>query len=132
MGGLLVGFAGEAELAARLGLQDRGLRIAGLHGFVGPGLPSDTYLQTWVPVRLPWAVLLANTAVLLLSTITIDLARRAITREAALAPIKSIPGVSLGNAACVADGGAEVWADKVSTNSRAPSKGASKANMRTQ
>ena len=66
-------------------------------GFVGPGLPSDTYLQTWIPVRLPWAVLLANTAVLLLSTITIDLARRAITREAALAPIKSIPGVSLGN-----------------------------------
>jgi cytochrome c oxidase subunit 3 len=66
-------------------------------GSVGPGMPSSTYLQTWIPVRLPWTVLLANTAVLLLSTITIDLARRAITREAALAPVKSIPGVSLGN-----------------------------------
>ena len=66
-------------------------------GSVGPGMPSSTYLQTWIPVRLPWTLLLANTAVLLLSTITMDLARRAITREAALAPVKSIPGVSLGN-----------------------------------
>ncbi len=66
-------------------------------GFVGSDVSSDTYLQTWIPVRLPWTALLANTAVLLLSTVTIDLARRAITREAALAPIKSIPGVSLGN-----------------------------------
>ncbi len=49
------------------------------------------------PILMLFISLLANTAVLLLSTITIDLARRAITREAALAPIKSIPGVSLGN-----------------------------------
>ena len=66
-------------------------------GFVGFEMPSDTYIQTWIPVRLPWPVLLANTVVLLLSSFTIDLARRAITREAALAPVKSIPGVSLGN-----------------------------------
>jgi cytochrome c oxidase subunit III len=66
-------------------------------GFVGSELSSITYTQTWIPVRLPWTVLLANTAVLFLSTFTIDLARRAITREAALAPVKSIPGVSLGN-----------------------------------
>ncbi len=66
-------------------------------GFVGSDVSRDTYLQTWIRVRLPWTALLANTAVLLLSTVTIDLARRAITREAALAPIKSIPGVSLGN-----------------------------------
>jgi cytochrome c oxidase subunit 3 len=66
-------------------------------GFAGSELSSITYTQTWIPVRLPWTVLLANTAVLFLSTFTIDLARRAITREAALAPVKSIPGVSLGN-----------------------------------
>ena len=66
-------------------------------GFVGFEMRGDTYVQTWIPVRLPWTVLLANTIVLLLSSVTIDLARRAITREAALAPIKSIPGVSLGN-----------------------------------
>jgi len=65
-------------------------------GFVGFEM-HDTYVQTWIPVRLPWTVLLANTIVLLLSSVTIDLARRAITREAALAPVKSIPGVSLGN-----------------------------------
>ena len=65
-------------------------------GFVGFDT-TETFVQTWIPVRLPWPVLLANTVVLVLSTITIDLARRAITREAALAPIRSIPGVSLGN-----------------------------------
>ncbi|HWZ84032.1 MAG TPA: cytochrome c oxidase subunit 3 [Terriglobales bacterium] len=66
-------------------------------GFVSFDVTSDTYIRTWVPVRLPWAILLANTFILILSTVTIDLARRAITREAALAPIKSIPGVTLGD-----------------------------------
>ena len=65
--------------------------------FVSADAVSDTYTQTWIPVHLPWTVLLANTAVLILSSVTIDLARRSITREAALAPIKSIPGVSLGD-----------------------------------
>jgi cytochrome c oxidase subunit 3 len=46
---------------------------------------------------LPWTLLLANTAVLIASSITIDLARREITREAALAPVQSIPGISLGD-----------------------------------
>jgi len=55
------------------------------------------YIQTWIPVRLPWTLLLANTAVLILSSITIDLARRGITREAALAPVRAIPGISLGD-----------------------------------
>jgi cytochrome c oxidase subunit 3 len=41
--------------------------------------------------------LLANTAILILSSFTIDSARRQITREAALAPVQSIPGISLGN-----------------------------------
>jgi cytochrome c oxidase subunit 3 len=55
------------------------------------------YIRSWDPVRLPWTLLTVNTAVLILSSITIDLARRAITREAALAPVRSIPGVSLGD-----------------------------------
>jgi cytochrome c oxidase subunit 3 len=54
-------------------------------------------IRSWVPVRLPWSLLLANTAVLILSSIAIDLARREITREAALAPVQSIPGISLGD-----------------------------------
>jgi len=60
-------------------------------------LPSTGYIQSWMPVRLPWTLLLANTVVLLVSSITIDLARREITREAALAPVQSIPGISLGD-----------------------------------
>jgi len=55
------------------------------------------YLQTWIAVRLPWTLLMINTAILVVSSITIELARRQITREAALAPVRSIPGVSLGD-----------------------------------
>jgi cytochrome c oxidase subunit 3 len=38
-----------------------------------------------------------NTAVLLISSVTMERARRAIIRKAALAPVSSIPGVSLGD-----------------------------------
>jgi cytochrome c oxidase subunit III len=66
-------------------------------GFVSVDVSDATYIQAWLPVRLPWTWLLINTAVLILSSLTIDRARREITREAALAPIQSIPGVSLGD-----------------------------------
>jgi cytochrome c oxidase subunit 3 len=66
-------------------------------GFLGVDATNPGYVQTWIPVRLPWGLLLINTAVLILSSITIDLARRDITREAALAPVQSIPGISLGD-----------------------------------
>jgi cytochrome c oxidase subunit III len=66
-------------------------------GFLSFDLSSAGYIQTWRPVRLPWTLLLVNTAVLTVSSITIDLARREITREAALAPLQSIPGISLGD-----------------------------------
>jgi cytochrome c oxidase subunit III len=65
-------------------------------GFLSANVDDAAYLRSWVPVRLPWMLLLANTAVLIASSITIDLARRDITRAAALAPVQSIPGVSLG------------------------------------
>jgi cytochrome c oxidase subunit III len=48
-------------------------------------------------VQLPWTLLFANTAVLIASSIAIELARRQITREAALAPLQSMPGISLGD-----------------------------------
>src|ERR1700731_621780 len=65
------------------------------------GLPTldehtNTYVRDWIPVDLPIALLLINTALLLVSSITAELARRQITRQAALAPVRSIPGVSLG------------------------------------
>lgn len=66
-------------------------------GFVSVDVSDATYIRTWVPVRLPWVLLLINTAVLIASSFTIDLARRRITREAALAPLRSIPGISLGD-----------------------------------
>ena len=66
-------------------------------GFVNIDMSGAGYIQTWLPVRLPWTLLLANTAVLILSSITIDLARRSITREAALAPVQAFPGISLGD-----------------------------------
>jgi cytochrome c oxidase subunit III len=65
-------------------------------GFLSLDQNGTAYIRAWVPVDLPWAFLLANTVVLMVSSITIDLARREITREAALAPVQSIPGVSLG------------------------------------
>jgi cytochrome c oxidase subunit 3 len=65
-------------------------------GYLGLDVNDAIYVRMWVPVRLPWTLLLANTGVLIASSITIDFARRAITREAALAPLRSIPGISLG------------------------------------
>jgi len=66
-------------------------------GYLSFDATRDAYVRTWIPVSLPWTLLLLNTAILLLSSVSIDLARRAITREAALSPISSIPGVSLGD-----------------------------------
>lgn len=65
--------------------------------FLAIDVSDLTYIRTWVPVRLPWTLLLANTAVLVISSFTIDLARRNVTRAAALAPVQSIPGISLGD-----------------------------------
>jgi cytochrome c oxidase subunit III len=65
-------------------------------GFLTFDPSDDHYVRTWLPVRLPWSLLLANTAVLTVSSLTMEFARRAITRQAALEPVKSIPGVSLG------------------------------------
>ena len=69
---------------------------------VRQGLPtydgtSNSYVRDWGQVDLPWVLLAINTAVLLASSISVELARRSAARQAALAPVKSIPGISLGN-----------------------------------
>ena len=69
---------------------------------VRQGLPtfdgaSNTYVRDWGRVDLPWLLLAINTAVLLLSSVTIEFARRRAALQAALAPVKSIPGVSVGD-----------------------------------
>jgi cytochrome c oxidase subunit 3 len=68
---------------------------------VRQGLPTldertNTYVRDWLSVSLPVTLLIVNTILLLVSSITMELARRQITRQAALAPVKSIPGVSVG------------------------------------
>jgi cytochrome c oxidase subunit III len=68
---------------------------------VRQGLPtfddaSKSYVRDWGEVRLPWLLLAINTTLLLISSATMEGARRQITRQAALAPVRSIPGISLG------------------------------------
>jgi cytochrome c oxidase subunit III len=68
---------------------------------VRQGLPTfddtaNSYVHDWGSVRLPWVLLAINTLVLLVSSVTMELARRKAARQAALAPVASIPGVSLG------------------------------------
>ncbi len=59
-------------------------------------LTRTTY-RDWGEVQLPWALLIVNTVILVVSSLTMEGARRSIARRAALAPVSSIPGVSLGN-----------------------------------
>jgi cytochrome c oxidase subunit III len=68
------------------------------------GLPTfdektNTYVREWLILDLPLTLLLINTGLLAASSISAEFARRQITRQAALAPVRSIPGVSLGNEA---------------------------------
>jgi cytochrome c oxidase subunit 3 len=68
---------------------------------VRQGLPTfdphtNTVVHDWIPVPLPTRLFLVNTCVLLLSSVTIEYARRQLARQVALEPVQSIPGVSLG------------------------------------
>lgn len=66
------------------------------------GLPTfddrtSNYVHDWMAISLPFTLLMINTVLLLLSSVTMELARRQITRQAALSPVRSIPGVSIGD-----------------------------------
>jgi cytochrome c oxidase subunit 3 len=56
---------------------------------------TGQYVRDWLSVNLPLGLLLINTALLVVSSVTVELARRQITRQVALAPVESIPGVTL-------------------------------------
>jgi len=67
---------------------------------VRQGLPTldphtNTVVHDWIPVPLPTLLFLINTCVLLLSSVTIECARRQLARQVALEPVQSIPGLSL-------------------------------------
>ncbi len=70
---------------------------------VRQGLPTldertGTYVRDWVTVNLPVALLLINTLILVISSFTMELARRQAAARAALTAIDSIPGVDTGQA----------------------------------
>jgi len=55
---------------------------------------SGTYLPQWKPIPVPLRLLLFNTAVLLLSSLTLERARRLARMEAILVPVTHIPGIA--------------------------------------
>ncbi len=68
---------------------------------VRKGLPTldpatNQVVHDWMSIPLPTTLFLINTVVLLLSSFTVELARRQLARRVALEPVRSIPGISLG------------------------------------
>ncbi len=55
---------------------------------------TGTYINDWQPLRLPLGLLFLNTAVLALSSFTMEKARRAAFRAAVVTPITSLPGIA--------------------------------------
>ena len=55
---------------------------------------SNAYIRDWIPVRLPLLLMVMNTLILALSSVSMELARRQVMRESLLAPLASIPGVA--------------------------------------
>ena len=53
----------------------------------------NDYVSNWVPTTLPVRILLLNTLVLLLSSLTLEMARRRAAEDVALSPIADIPGI---------------------------------------
>jgi cytochrome c oxidase subunit 3 len=56
----------------------------------------NDYVTNWVPLNLPVQILLINTLVLLLSSGSLELARRRAAEDVVLAPIARIPGIRVG------------------------------------
>ena len=54
---------------------------------------AGKFVTDWVPVHLPSKLLMINTGFLLLSCLTIEIARRAATTEMILVPATSLPGI---------------------------------------
>src|SRR5271166_5666847 len=69
---------------------------------VRQGLPTfdpgtNSVVRDWLPIPLPNTLFLINTIVLLASSVTVEFARRRLAQRVALAPVQSIPGISLGS-----------------------------------
>ncbi len=55
----------------------------------------NDFASNWIPLALPVRILLWNTFVLVLSSITLEVARRRAAEDVALAPIAGIPGIRI-------------------------------------
>src|SRR5437588_512794 len=55
---------------------------------------ANNYVSDWLPVNLPTLLLGINTLVLLVSSVTMELARRHAARKAVIAPITALPGIA--------------------------------------
>jgi cytochrome c oxidase subunit 3 len=53
----------------------------------------NDYISNWVPLALPMRILLLNTFILVLSSVTLEIARGRAAQDVALAPIAGIPGI---------------------------------------
>ena len=106
-GGILTDYAGRLR-RARLGMAVLLAPISKLFVsftsayVVRQGLPtldekSGQYVRDWISVTLPISLLLVNTLLLVVSTFTMEMARRQMARRTVLNPVQGIPGVSIGN-----------------------------------
>lgn len=55
---------------------------------------THSYFHQWMPVTLPIRLLLWNTFVLLLSSLTVEMARRSSAQEILMAPVRAIAGIA--------------------------------------
>jgi cytochrome c oxidase subunit III len=63
-------------------------------GLASWDLRTNTYINDWVAVRLPTALFVIHTILLLISSLTMEFARRQAVRRAALAPVEALPGIA--------------------------------------
>ena len=63
-------------------------------GMASWDLRTNSYINDWAPVRLPTLLLVINTCLLLISSMTMEFARRQAARVAAIAPITALPGIA--------------------------------------
>lgn len=64
-------------------------------GFGELGPDGRTYTYDWKPIQLPNGLLLLNTLVLLLSSFTLEMARRNLNARAVTAGLSGLPGVAV-------------------------------------
>jgi cytochrome c oxidase subunit 3 len=53
----------------------------------------NDYISNWLPINLPLRILLVNSLLLLISSLTLEVARTRAAADVALAPIANIPGI---------------------------------------